>query len=180
MASRKENFLLGIYDDDEKVLHAVEHIRHQGVEIADVFTPFPVHGLDKALGMKRTRLPRAAFLFGLTGTILALTMQTYMMTIDWPMDIGGKPYFPFPAFIPVTFELTVLIASLGMVATYLIVSGLTPGKVPELADIRQTDDLFVIAINPKGNETLGEKVRQLYKETHAMEVREKEMTAKDS
>src|SRR5690606_33941394 len=117
-----KNFLVGVFDDDELVLNGVQKVRANGVKIHEVYSPFPVHGLDEQLGYKRTRLPVVAFLFGLTGTILALTMQIWMLGVDWKMIIGGKDYVAFPDFIPVTFELTVLLASLGMVGTFLIIS----------------------------------------------------------
>ena len=118
-----KNFLVGIFDDEELVLDGVDKVRQSGVKIHEVFSPFPVHGLDERLGYKRTRLPIAAFMFGMTGTALALLMQIWMLGFDWPMIIGGKNFSSLPPFIPVTFELTVLLASLGMVGTFLIVSG---------------------------------------------------------
>ncbi|MCS7084859.1 MAG: DUF3341 domain-containing protein, partial [Bacteroidia bacterium] len=148
MAKKKEKipYLVGIYDDDEKILHAVETIRGRGIKITDVFTPFPIHGLEHALGYKDSRLPDAAFIFGALGTITALTLQIGTYTIDWQVNVGGKSSLPLPSFIPVTFELTVLFASLGMVATYLIANKIAPGVQPEVVDPRQTDDRFVIIV----------------------------------
>ena len=103
------NFLIGLYDDEHVLLDAIKKIRGEGVKIHEVYSPFPVHGIEDALGYRRSRLSIAAFLFGLLGTSLALTMQIGMMGIDWPMIIGGKDYIPLPTFIPVTFELTVLL-----------------------------------------------------------------------
>src|SRR5262245_25346226 len=135
-----KNFLVGIFDDEELVLDGVDKVRKSGVKIHEVFSPFPVHGLDERLGYKRTRLPVAAFLFGMTGTSLALLMQIWMLGFDWPMIIGGKNFYSLPPFIPVTFELTVLLASLGMVGTFLIVSNLKPYAWPRQFDIRSTED----------------------------------------
>lgn len=120
MSSTGEKFLVGIFDDEDILLQGVGGIREKGVKIHEVYTPFPVHGLDEVLGYKRSRLPIAAFLFGLTGTGLALTMQIWMLGFDWPMIIGGKNFVSLPPFIPVTFELTVLLSALGMVATFLL------------------------------------------------------------
>src|ERR1051325_9282662 len=122
----KENFLVGIFDDEHVLLSAVENIRDKGVKIKEVYSPFPVHGLDEVLGYKRSRLPIAAFMFGMTGTSLALLMQIWMLGYDWPMIIGGKNFVSLPPFIPVTFELTVLLSALGMVATFLMVSDMKP------------------------------------------------------
>ena len=101
-----------IYDDDDKLLSAVKHLRSSGVSIKDVFTPFPVHGLDHALDLKPTRIAIAAFIYGCIGLTTEILMINYIMIIDWPQNIGGKPSFSFmenlPAFVPVIFELTVL------------------------------------------------------------------------
>mgnify|MGYP000698070642 CR=1 FL=1 len=75
----KKKFHVGIYDDDEKLLHAVEEIQKRGFKVFDAYTPFPIHGLDHVLGIKRTRLTVAAFMFGMTGFATALSMQIYMM-----------------------------------------------------------------------------------------------------
>jgi hypothetical protein len=143
--------LVGVFDDESKLIHAIDTLREKGLKIHEVYTPYPVHDLDIHLGYKRTRLARAAFLFGMTGTALAVTMQTYMLGFAWPMIIGGKDYVAVPDFIPVTFELTVLCASLGMVATFLISNGLGPGKKALMFDPRSTDDKFVMAINIEKN-----------------------------
>ena len=146
MESNK-NFVLGVYDDEDVLLQAVTKVRDKGVKIHEVYSPFPVHGLDTALGYKRTRLPIAAFLFGLTGTSLALLMQIWMLGYDWPMIIGGKNFASLPPFIPVTFELTVLLSALGMVATFLIVSDMKPYRWPQQFDVRSTDDKHIMAID---------------------------------
>ena len=144
---RDKNFVLAIFEDEDVLIDAVKQVRNDGVKIKEVYTPFPIHGLDTALGYKMSRLPIAAFLFGMTGTILALTMMYYMMGFDWPMNIGGKNFVALPPFIPVTFEVTVLLSALGMVATFLIVSDLKPYKIPRMFDIRSTDDKLVMAID---------------------------------
>lgn len=169
-----KNFIVGVFDDDEVVLEAVRKVRKSGVKIHEVFTPFPIHGMEEALGYKRSRLPIAAFLFGLTGTSLALLMQMWMLGYDWPMIIGGKPFIGLPAFIPVTFEFTVLLSALGMVATFLIVSDMKPYGWPRQFDVRSTDDKHVMAIDLAVNagKSKDELVR-LLKEVGASEVNEK-------
>lgn len=142
-----KNYILGVFNDEDVLIHAVEKVRGSGVRIHEVFSPFPVHGLDEALGYKRTRLPIAAFMFGITGTCLALVMQYWMLGYDWPMIIGGKNFASLPPFIPVTFEMTVLLSALGMVATFLIVSDLKPYKKPRQFDVRSTDDKHIMAID---------------------------------
>src|SRR6266704_4626863 len=111
---KANNFLVGIYDDEDVLLDAVGKVKKSGVKIYECYTPFPVHGLDDAMGYNYSNLPIVGFLCGVTGTICALVMMIGMMGFDWPMDIGGRPFIPLPAFIPITFEVTVLFSAWGM------------------------------------------------------------------
>lgn len=168
-----ENFLVGIFDDEDVLVHAVENIREKGVKIKEVYSPFPVHGLDDALGYKRSRLPIAAFLFGMTGTSLALFTQIWMLGYDWPMIIGGKNFASIPPFIPVTFEFTVLLAAFGMVGTFLVVSDMKPYKWPRQYDNRSTDDKHVMAIDLAANKISKDEIRRILKDNGASEVNDK-------
>lgn len=169
-----KHFILGIFNDEDVLMDAVKKVRGSGVRIHEVFSPFPVHGLDEALGYRRTRLPIAAFLFGLTGTALALVMQIWMLGYDWPMIIGGKNFASLPPFIPVTFELTVLLSALGMVGTFLIVSDMKPYKKPRQFDVRSTDDKHVMAIDLATNRGKSrDDLSRLLREAGAEEVNEK-------
>jgi hypothetical protein len=171
---RDKNFILGVYEDEDVLMDAVSKIRKAGVKIHEVYSPFPVHGLDEVLGYSRSRLPIAAFLFGMLGTILALTMQFYMMKFDWPMIIGGKDYAAIPSFIPVTFEMTVLLSAFGMVGVFLVSSNLKPWGQPKIFDLRITDDKHVIAIDMAVNANFGEeKLRDVLKSADASEVNKK-------
>lgn len=174
----KSRYIVGLFDDDEKLLHACEVMMKKKLAIKDVFTPFPVHGLDEVLEYRPSRLPDVAFIFGLLGMITALTMMTVMYTFDWPMNVGGKPGFPLPNFIPITFELTVLFASLGMVFTYWFVNKLSPAQRPEIVEPRQTDDLFVIVAEPDGSPDGDRGIHDLMKKEGAIETREQLLTAK--
>ena len=169
-----KNFIVGIFDNEEVLLDGIKSVRDNGVKIHEVYSPFPVHGIDDALGYKRTRLPIAAFLFGMTGTSLALTMQIWMLGFDWAMIIGGKNFASLPPFIPVTFELTVLLAALGMVATFMITNDLKPYKWPRQFDLRSTDDKHVMAIDLAKNTSLTKAaLSDLLKKAGASEVNEK-------
>ena len=166
-----KSFIVGVFEDEDVLIDAVRSVRKNGVKIHEVYSPFPVHGLDEALGYTRSRLPIAAFMFGLTGTILALVMQIWMLGYDWPMIIGGKDFASLPPFIPVTFELTVLLAALGMVATFLIVSDMKPYAWPVQFDVRSTDDKHVMAIDLANNTTLTtDNLTRLLKDAGASEV----------
>ncbi len=170
---KNKNFVVGIFDDEDVLLHAVEHIREKGVKIQEVFSPFPVHGLDDALGYKRSRLPIAAFLFGMTGTSLALFTQIWMLGFDWPMIIGGKNHASLPPFIPVTFEFTVLLAAFGMVGTFFIACDMKPYGWPRQFDLRSTDDKHVMAIDLAANKLSKDEIGRILKDNGASEINEK-------
>jgi hypothetical protein len=168
-----KNYLLGVYEDEDVLKNAVTDVRSKGVNIEEVFTPYPVHGLEDVLGYKRSSLPVAAFLFGITGTSLALFMQVYMMVIDWPMIIGGKPYFAYLDFVPVCFEVTVLIAAFGMVGTFMVQNDLKPHKVPKIFDVRSTDDKHIMALDLADNSIDNESLKEILKSSGASEVNTK-------
>src|SRR6056297_917596 len=144
-----------MFDDDHRLLDAARDIVGQGIRVKDVYSPFPIHGLDPIIGIKRTRIAIVSFMFGLTGLSLALLGMWYFMIYDWPMNIGGKPSFSLienlPAFIPVTFEFTVLCAAHGMAITYLIRNGTLPGMPASNPDPRTTDDKFVVEVHTVDN-----------------------------
>jgi Protein of unknown function (DUF3341) len=175
MEHSSKNYLVGIYDDEEVVLSAVKQIKSVGVNVHEVYSPFAVHGLDVAIGHPRTRIPVAAFLFGATGTCCALFLTIWTMGIDWPMIIGGKDFIAFPDFIPVTFELTVLMASFGMVFTFWLSNGLWWGNKAQMLDIRSTDDKFVMAIDLSSNKMAQADIETLLKSSGATEISVKQV-----
>ncbi len=144
MAVKK--FVVGCFDDEAVLFPAVKRVRNAGYKIKDVYTPFAVHGLDHALGMRETSLHTAGFIYGITGTTTALSCMSWIFTKDWPLNIGGKPNLPLPAFIPITFELTVLFAAVGMVLTFCYLCQLAPFVRKHHFHPRATDDLFVMVI----------------------------------
>ena len=159
------------YNDDEVVLDAVKKVKAADHHIEEVFCPFPVHGLDKAMGLAPTRLAITAFMYGVTGLGVAIWMTNYMMIQDWPQDIGGKPNFSWwlnmPAFVPIMFELTVFFAAHLMVITFYMRSRIWPFKEAENPDPRTTDDHFLMEIPVHDNE---EELTSLLKETGAVEI----------
>ncbi|NEN21898.1 DUF3341 domain-containing protein [Cryomorpha ignava] len=172
-----------MFDDDLKLVGAAKRLVADGIQIKDVYSPFPIHGIDPIIGIKRTRLAIVSFMFGALGLSLALLGMWYFMIYDWPMNIGGKPSFSLiqnlPAFIPISFEFTVLLAAHGMVITYLIRNGTLPGMPAVNPDPRTTDDKFVIEITDQENpgastETMG----VLFKELGAIEINEKQLAKK--
>ncbi len=167
MAIKK--FAVACYDDEEVLFPAIKQIRNSGYKLHDVYTPFPVHGLDGALGLKETDLHVAGFIYGITGTATALGFMSWIFTADWPTNFGGKPFFSLPAFIPIVFELTVLFAAVGMVLTFCYLNQLMPGVKKHVFHPRQTDDYFVVAIELNDHVTEQEVVDFL-KSTGAVET----------
>jgi Protein of unknown function (DUF3341) len=167
-----EVFLVGVYDDDETLVDGIKELRTKHVPIDNVYTPFPIHGIDPILGLRESRLPTVAFLAGCVGFLTAVSFQSFMYFIDWQINVGGKPRLPFPSFIPISFEFTVLIASLTMVGTYLVVNKLKPGRKGRVIDPRQTDDLFLITIPKSSEASQNDEARAILKATGAIDVRE--------
>ena len=141
-----QKFVVGAFDDEAVLFPAVKQVRKAGFKIHEVFTPMPIHGLDAAMGLRDTSLHTAGFIYGIAGTATALGFISWVFTYDWPMNIGGKPFFALPAWIPITFELTVLFASVGMVLTFCYLCQLAPFVKKEHFHPRSTDDLFIMAI----------------------------------
>jgi hypothetical protein len=153
MAIKK--FVVGSFDNEAVLFPAVKKVRKAGYKLYDVYTPFPIHGLDKAMGLRDTSLDIAGFIYGVTGAAAALGFITWTLTTDWPLNFGGKPFFSLPAWIPITFEATVLFSSIGMVLTFCYLCQLAPFVKKEHFSLRATDDRFVMALEctEKTNET---------------------------
>ena len=160
-----------LYTDDDILMHAVKKVRAEHHHIEEVYTPFPVHGLDKAMGLADTRIAITSFMYGCLGLAVSILMMNYIMIKDWPQDIGGKPSFSYlenmPAFVPIMFELTVFFAAHLMVITFYLRSRMWPFKEAENPDVRTTDDHFLVAVEVGNDE---EALKQLLLETGAVEV----------
>jgi len=160
-----------IYTDDDVLMSAVKKVKAERHHIEEVYTPFPVHGLDKAMGLAPTRIAITAFMYGLIGLTVSIVMMNFIMIDDWPQNIGGKPSFSYiqnmPAFVPIMFELTVFFAAHLMVITFYLRSRMWPFKNAENPDPRTTDDHFLMEIAVHGNE---KELKSLLAETGAVEI----------
>jgi hypothetical protein len=160
-----------IYTDDDVLMNAVKKVKAARHHIEEIYTPFPVHGLDKAMGLAPTRLAITSFLYGCVGLTVSIVMMNFIMIEDWPQDIGGKPSFSYienmPAFVPIMFELTVFFAAHLMVITFYLRSRMWPFKKAENPDPRTTDDHFLMEIAVHGDES---ELTNLLKETGAVEI----------
>lgn len=175
MSTTKE--IHGLFGDEEVLKASAKALVAKGVHIKDVFSPFPIHGIDPIIGVPPTRLHIAGFIYGLCGMSLALFMFWFTLIMDWPMNIGGKPNFSLlvnlPSFVPVTFEMTVFCAAHGMSVTYFIRNTIYPGKKNWNPDLRTTDDKFLIQIDLDENSVGVEEIEGILKETGAEEITKK-------
>lgn len=153
-----QKFIVGNFYDEQVLFPAVKQVRKSGYKIHDVYTPFPIHGLDAAMGLRDTSLHTAGFIYGITGTTVAFSFITWVFTTDWPMNIGGKPFFSLPAWIPIMFELTVLFAAVGMVLTFCYLCQLAPFVKKDHFNLRSTDDTFTMVIECNDNTNEGEVI----------------------
>ncbi|MCX6352683.1 MAG: DUF3341 domain-containing protein [Bacteroidetes bacterium] len=166
---KRTNCIVAVFNDDHVLLGALRTAVAKGYNIIDVFTPFPVHGIEKTLGIKRSNLGIAAFVFGCIGLCFGLSLTYYTMTYDWRINIGGKPNWPLLSFVPVLFECTILITALGMVTTFYTICKLAPGVIPVIYDKRATDDRFVVLLE---DDARGAEIRMIMKENGAEEIRD--------
>jgi hypothetical protein len=165
----KKDFVIATFECDEKLLHTTQKVVSKNIDIYDIYTPFPVHGLDEAMGIKRSILPYVTFAAGAMGLMIALGFQYWTSAVDWPIKVGGKPFASIPAFIPIAFEITVLLGAHTTVAAFLLMNKLYPGKQAVLIDPAQTEDKFIMAIEK--NKTNVDDVTALLKENGAIEVK---------
>jgi hypothetical protein len=166
--------LIGSFASEKELLAAVQTARKKGCPIVDVYTPYAVHGLDEAMGLRPSRLPWACFVFGLIGATIALGFQFWAMASSWPLNVGGKPWNSLPAYVPVAFELTVLFAGLGVVLAFFIRSGMFLGKEPTPLFPDVTNNRFVLVLENTAAGFDASAARQLFLDSHALRVEERE------
>lgn len=171
-------YIVGLYNDEEIMLKGVKKLRANGLKIHDVRTPFAVHGLDAALGMKDSRLHTVGFTAGFCGAIFALSFISWVTVVDYPTIFGGKPFWSLPSYIPITFEFTVLSAAVTMTITFFIRNGLNIVKFPRIYDERTTDDMFgvIFEIEPNTSHEEIQKINDVLTETGVAEIKEKEFS----
>jgi hypothetical protein len=169
-----KTFKIGIFDDEEKFISSIKSLQEKNLSIHDVFTPYPVHEVFHLL-KRKSKLPTAAYFFGLAGIIGTLAFLYYTSVIDWPIVYGGKPFNSFPSFIVVTIVVTIFTVTILSLALFSVRSKLFPGRDNTVFDIRATDDKFIIVVDNeppgfKGSDSADNIMKQL----GALEVIEKE------
>lgn len=137
--------VVGFFEQPSQLIHAMTEVRKANYENFDAYTPFPVHGLDAAQGLKRSPLPYVTLIAGIMGCTLAFSFEYWTSVIDWPLIVGGKPFNSWPAFVPIMFELTVLFGGLLTVAAMFALNRL-PNIKRKVFDPSITRDRFALAI----------------------------------
>jgi hypothetical protein len=165
--------MVGIFTDENDILSVTREVRKQGYTIHDVYAPYAVHGLDKAMGLQPSRLPRVCLLLGLLGAAAKLGFEYWTTAIDWPVNVGGKPWNSLPAFVPITFEVMVLFAGLSTVFALFFVSRLYPGRKSTPVIPGVTDDRFALVLQETDAAFEPVEVRQLLERYGAVEVIER-------
>ena len=166
--------LVASFLETDGLLRAVRKARSQMFRVYDVFAPFPVHGLDEAMGIRRTRLPKITLIAAMCGLATALTLQFYTNVLDWPLNVGGKPDNSLLAFVPISFELSVLFGGLGTVAAFLLRARLFPGKKPWLVHSGVTNDTFALVLRKPSDEEPHQRALALLQESGAASITESE------
>ena len=175
MTSAPRQFLVATFSSEDALRGAARRLRDHGFRIHDVYTPYPVHGMDEVMGLRHSRLPIVTLVGGLAGCAAALAMQFYTAVFDWPLNVGGKPPNSTLAFVPITFELTVLCAGLGTAAAFLTRSRLVPGARAAQFAARTTEDVFALVLSVRDVMFNAVEARRLLLESGAAGVAEKEV-----
>jgi len=170
---KNKTVMFGIFENPDKFLETVGKVHGKGPNILDCYTPFPVHGIEKAMGLKRSLLPIGAFMFGCLGFVTAFLLQFYMMRYDWVMVIGNKPSIGV-SWMPVLFELSVLFTAFGLAFLFFLRNKLLHGKMPsERIDLRQTDDRMIIAVATDNASIERSELTSMLFDGGAVEVKER-------
>lgn len=173
MTERSLYGILGRFDDSRGLVQAAKKVRSAGFRKFDAYTPFPVHGLARAIGFRSTRLPWIVLCGGLLGAVGGFAMQYWITVIEYPLNVGGRPLNSWPAFMPVTFETTILAAALSAVLGMLALNGLPRPHHPLFA-IPQFDavarDGFFLCVEARDKRFDESKIRVLLADVGAKEV----------
>lgn len=166
-----DKYFIGVFTTQKDVVGATESCRDAGLTFHDVFTPYAIHGMERSMGLPPSKITWVTFLCGALGTSIAISGMGYVTWWDWPLNVGGKSPFPFPAFIPIMFELTVLIGGVSTMLGLFALCRIFPGKPARLWHPRVTDDRFVVVLccDDKFTE---DQARDIFTKYNAEEMKE--------
>ncbi len=142
-----QRVLSAVFRREEDLRSAIRAVRAAGGVIRNVYSPYAVHGLEEDLGWRPSRLTWACAVCGAAGALFMLWFQWWASAVSWPLNVGGKPFNSWPAFVPVVFEAMVLCGAVGTVVAFLAVARLRPGKRAKLIHQAVTDDRFVLLVD---------------------------------
>jgi hypothetical protein len=167
-----KRLFIGVFDNEDDTLAAIKVSRRHGFKIVDVHAPYAVHGVEAAMGLSPSRLPWFVFAVGLLGAMLKVWFEFWTTAVDWPVNVGGKPFNSLPAFVPVTFEVMVLFAAVGAVLSFFVVCRLFPGKRAVLPVAGVTDNRFAVVLEQTDSTFEPAEVQELFERFHAVRVEE--------
>lgn len=167
------SLFLAEYSSAGEVLHAAEKLRDAGYSVFDSHSPFPIHGMDRAMGLPDSKLGWIVFACGLTGTTLGFTMMYWMNGIDYPLIIGGKPPASIASMIPIMFELTILLSAFGAVFGMFHLNRLPRHHHPIFESNsfeRFSDHRFFISVEASDPKFHLERTKEFLEKTHPLQV----------
>ena len=167
-----KRLLIGVFDNEDDTLAAIRESRRHGFKIVDVYAPYAVHGAEEAMGLAPSRLPWFVFAVGVLGATLKVWFEFWTTAVDWPVNVGGKPFNSLPAFVPVTFEVMVLFAAVGAVLSFFAVCRLYPAKRAVLPVAGVTDNRFAVVLEQTDSTFEPVEVQKMFETLHAVRVEE--------
>ena len=165
--------IVGEFETPERLKLAAEEARHAGFKVMDAYSPFPIHGLSEAIGFRDTKVPWTVFIFGLIGVTCGYSLQFYTSVIDYPMNVGGKPLNSIPAFIPVSYECTILFAAFSAAIGMFVYNKLPMPYHPIFNAKnfeRASQDRFFLAVEATDPSYDADKIEKIMKSNGALEV----------
>ena len=168
-----DRILLATFEQEDDLLAATDEVRQKGYKVIDAFTPYAVHGLDRAMGLKPSRLTWVCFICGMTGALGMLWFEYWVGALAWAVDVGGKPWNSLPSNVPAAFETAVLLAGFGSVFALLGVCRLFPGKQARPLMERVTDDRFVLVLDQADAQFNASHVEAMLRPFNLVELEER-------
>ncbi|HLJ87680.1 MAG TPA: DUF3341 domain-containing protein [Candidatus Angelobacter sp.] len=169
-----QSYMVATFRDANTLIKAVKSVRAKQFRVYDIYSPYPIHGMDEVMGVRRTRLPWVTLIVGVSAGLSAVLLQFYTSVADWNLNVGGKPDNSALAFVPITFELTILLGGLSTIFALLLRTRMFPGKKERLPAEGVTDDTFALVLRKRDASFNAAQARQVLEQNGAESVQEKE------